>query len=284
MKLLVIDDQFPTSLQIAQAVQDCQDCFIDWVDDPENLDRLLAGETVDLAFVDLHYGRGRATGLTAQQIISESSPSTRTVIFSNEQEDNRILLLLASFHFFQPFAMLSKSAPGEVIRAVVEAVHDGDGQLDFGDADHYRKAAPLISKLIARENDLRIWRALTRFSERNAVAGDSSVTPGWISTWAEEKMPIVEQIRAEFLGHQPDLPRPMPYKPPRAHIEDKPEGKKTNKRGPYTAKLSPLHAFAMVHAEFFNARELDELFEERREIEATGGGRRGRLFGRRRGR
>ncbi|MEU6071365.1 hypothetical protein ABZ864_44745 [Streptomyces sp. NPDC047082] len=280
MKLLVIDDQFPTFLQIAHAVQDCD---IDWVDDPENLEQVLAGGTVDLAFVDLHYGRGKATGLTAQHLIAKSSPVTKTVVFSNEQEDNRVLLLLASFHFFQPFAMLPKSASDSAIRAVVEAARSGEGHLDFDDVDRYRKAAPLIARLISRENDLRIWRALTRFSERNAVAGDSSVAPGWISKWAEEKLPVVEEIRSHFLGQQPYLPRPVPYKQPRAsNDKDSEEKGRKSGKGPYTAKLAPLHAFAMVHAEFFNAQGLDQLFKARRELQAAGDVRRRGRFGRRR--
>ncbi|WP_326623915.1 MULTISPECIES: hypothetical protein [unclassified Streptomyces] len=276
MKLLVIDDQFPMSLQIGHAVQDLRDCSVDWVSDPEELDGMLVGEVVDLAFVDLHYGRGKATGLTAQRVISESSPSTKTVVFSNEQEDNRILLLLASFYFFRPFAMVSKRASDEVIRAAVTAACSGAGELDFGDVDRYRKAAPLIAELITRPNDLPIWRSLTLFSERSAVAGHSGVGAGWISTWAEEKLPVVEKIRLEFLGHRPDLPRPIPYRRGRE------ERQEDEKRRTYTAKLAPLHAFAMVHAEFFNARELDSLFEFRREVESAGDSRRRNRFGRRR--
>ncbi|MBH5133255.1 MULTISPECIES: response regulator transcription factor [unclassified Streptomyces] len=266
MKLLVIDDQFSTKLQVEYAMQEWQ-ILVDWVQYPEILEETLAREVFDLAFIDLHYGRRKATGLTAQHIISDSSPSTRAVVYSNEQEDNRVLLLLASYYFFRPFAMLSKGAPDDEIRAVVDAARRGSREPDFAAGGAYRTAAPLVGQLLKRESDLRIWRSLTQYSERNTVARNSYVSASLVSRFAEEKFPAVEEVRLSFLGFEQDAVR--------AIVQQGGEDMRT-------PRLAPLHAFAMLHADFFNDRELDQLIEGRREMEIAGDARRRGRFGRRR--
>lgn len=266
MKLLIIDDLFSTNLQVAHAVQDWQDCLTKWVQYPENVKRTLSGETFDLAFIDLHYGRRRATGLTAQHVISDSSPSTRAVVYSNEQEDNRVLLLLASYYYFEPFAVLPKSAPDEEIRAVVDAARSRRRAPAFAAGGAYDAAAPLIGQLLKRKSDLRIWRALTQYSERNAIASKSYVHVGTVSKFADEKFPVVEDIRSRFLGLEHDVVS--------AIVQQGGEDARV-------PRIAPLHAFAMVQAEFFNDPELDELLAGPREMEVAGGARRRRRFGRR---
>ncbi|MFF1657767.1 hypothetical protein [Streptomyces sp. NPDC058255] len=269
MKLLVIDDLFSTNLQVTHAVQDWQDCLTTWVQYPENLKSALARETFDLAFVDLHYGRRKATGLTAQHVISDASPSTRTVVYSNEQEDNRILLLLASYYYFEPFAVLSKSAPDEEIRVVVDAARSGRRAPASAAGGAYDDAALLIGQLLKRESDLRIWRALTQYSERSAIASKSGFHVGTVSKFADEKFPVIEDIRFRFLGLEHEAVRAIVQK-----VEK-------DKRAP---RLAPLHAFAMIQAEFFNDPELDELLTGPREMEVAGDARRRGRFGRRHGR
>ncbi|MFF4490511.1 hypothetical protein ACFY0F_29190 [Streptomyces sp. NPDC001544] len=266
MKLLVVDDLFSTNLQVTHAVQDWQDCRTKWVQYPENVKNALKGETFDLAFIDLHYGRRKATGLTAERVISDSSPSTRLVVYSNEQEDNRVLLLLASYYYFSPFAVLSKSAPDEEIRAVVGAARDGRQAPAFAAGGAFNDAAPLIGQLLKRESDLRIWRSLTQHSERNAIASKSYVAAGTVSKFADEKFPVVEDIRLRFLGLEHDVVR--------AIVQQGGEDVRV-------PRLAPLHAFAMIQAEFFNDPELDELLAGPRETEMAGGVRRRRRFGRR---
>jgi DNA-binding NarL/FixJ family response regulator len=272
MKILVIDDLFSTNLQVAHAVQEWQDCLLKWVQYPENLESALTGGTFDLAFVDLHYGRRRATGLTAQHVISDSSPSTRTVVYSNEQEDNRVLLLLASYHYFDPFAVLSKSASNEEIRAVVGAARGGRRAPAFAAGGAYGEAALLIGELLKRESDLRIWRALTQYSERSAIGGKSGLSASAVSRFADEKFPVVEDVRSRFLGLEHEAVHAMVQ-------QDRKNDK--DQRFP---RLAPLHAFAVIQAEFFHDRELDKLVAGPREMEPTGDAPRRRRLGRRRGR
>src|SRR5207249_3960911 len=82
------------------------------------LPRMLAyEEPFEAAIVDLRYVQSAATGLTALATLRELSPGTRTIISTTDEEENRLLYLLAAFQFFEPRALLAKRADAFVTRA-----------------------------------------------------------------------------------------------------------------------------------------------------------------------
>ena len=93
------------------------------VRDPVALPKMLAHEEpFDQAIVDLRYAQSAATGLTALVTLRDLAPGTKTIISTTDEEENRLLYLLAAFQFFEPKAMLAKRADAFVTRAVVEAI------------------------------------------------------------------------------------------------------------------------------------------------------------------
>src|ERR1700744_4000619 len=111
------------------------------VRDPAALPRMLAyEEPFEAAIVDLRYVQSTATGLTALATLREPPPGTKTIISTTDEEENRLLYLLAAFQFFEPRALLAKRADAFVTRAVVEAVGRGDPS-PTPDADPFRPAA-----------------------------------------------------------------------------------------------------------------------------------------------
>ena len=78
------------------------------------------GIRFDLALVDIDFGPGFPTGLTAMRILPDLSPETTIVIESTDEERNRLLFLLASFAFFAPLALMSKASSLAEMRALIE--------------------------------------------------------------------------------------------------------------------------------------------------------------------
>ena len=105
MRILVVDDFVLVELALAQVIQGTPHTLVG-VRDPRSLPEALAeaegGEPFDLALVDINFGPGVPTGLTAMRILQELSPETKIVIESTDEERNRLLFLLASFAFFEP--------------------------------------------------------------------------------------------------------------------------------------------------------------------------------------
>ncbi len=126
MHILVVDDFVLVELALAQVLQGSPHTLTG-VRDPRSLPEVLSqGAHADLALVDINFGPGVPTGLTAMRLLRELSPDTKLVIESTDEERNRLLFLLASFAFFEPLALLSKAASSAEIRALIDAVAKGE--------------------------------------------------------------------------------------------------------------------------------------------------------------
>ena len=126
MHILVVDDFVLVELALAQVIQDTSHTLTG-VRDPRSLPEVLGqGPQFDLALVDINFGPGVPTGLTAMRILRDLSPETKIVIESTDEERNRLLFLLASFSFFEPLALMSKAAPAQAMRALIDAVDRGE--------------------------------------------------------------------------------------------------------------------------------------------------------------
>ena len=64
--------------------------------------------------MDLRYVQSAATGLTALATLRQLSPGTKTIISTTDEEENRLLYLLAAFQFFDPKALLAETRGGRV--------------------------------------------------------------------------------------------------------------------------------------------------------------------------
>ena len=129
MHILVVDDFVLVELALAQVIQDSPHTLVG-VRDPRSLPEVLSQEThFDLALVDINFGPGVPTGLTAMRILQDLSPDTKIVIESTDEERNRLLFLLASFAFFEPLALMSKASSSAEMRAVIDAIDRGETSL-----------------------------------------------------------------------------------------------------------------------------------------------------------
>ena len=125
MQILVIDDFVLVELALAQVLHGTRHTLTG-VRDPRDLPEVLAqGTRFELALVDINFGPGCPTGLTAMRILAELSPDTAIVIESTDEERNRLLFLLASFAFFTPVALMSKASSLAEMRALIDAIADG---------------------------------------------------------------------------------------------------------------------------------------------------------------
>src|SRR3989440_177439 len=183
------------------------------VRDPAALPRMLAyEEPFEAAIVDLRYVQSAATGLTALATLRRLSPGTKTIISTTDEEDNRLLYLLAAFQFFEPKALLAKRADAFVTRAVVEAIGRGDPS-PSPDADPFRRAAatrpPLLDQLVHNRTELGIWQELARFDKRLQIASAAHVHPRTLDAFTAAKGAAAtnfSQVQRSFAWR--DGPRP----------------------------------------------------------------------------
>jgi DNA-binding NarL/FixJ family response regulator len=242
--ILVIDDFVLVELALAQVIQDTPHTLVG-VRDPRNLpDALSEGPRFDLALVDINFGPGAPTGLTAMRILTELSPETKIVIESTDEERNRLLFLLASFAFFEPLALLSKASPAEAIRALIDAVDRGDRPLS--PVDRLVSNRDLLDELIRNGTDLMLWRALVRFDKRGEVARAAHVDERTVDRFTASKSLVVDKIQAEF---------PEDTSAPAARYD--PDGPRRN------PNLVRLARFAQTHSHFFADQAIDGLFAAR---------------------
>ena len=203
MRILVIDDY----LNVEMALRGILDGHtVAGVRDPAALPRMLAyEEPFDQAIVDLRYVQSAATGLTALATLRQLSPGTKTIISTTDEEENRLLYLLAAFQFFEPRALLAKRADAFVTRAVVEAVGRGDPS-PSPDADPFRRAAatrpPLLDQLVHNRTELGIWQELARFDKRLQIASAAHVHPRTLDAFTAAKGAAIDVVAAHF-------PRPV---------------------------------------------------------------------------
>ena len=277
MRILVVDDFVLVELALAQVIQDTSHTLTG-VRDPRSLPEVLGqGPQFDLALVDINFGPGVPTGLTAMRILRDLSPETKIVIESTDEERNRLLFLLASFSFFEPLALMSKAAPAQAMRALIDAVDRGeltapgfagpDGVQGHGIqgssvegqsrgwtseslVERLIRNSGCLDELIRNRTDLLLWRALVRFDKRGEVARAAHVDERTVDRFTAGKSQVVDKIEAEFPEGES-----APEAPPLQ--EDDPDG---HRRHPNLVRLA---RFAQTHGHFFSDEALDELFAER---------------------
>jgi CheY-like chemotaxis protein len=279
--ILVVDDFVLVELALAQVIQDTSHTLTG-VRDPRSLPEVLGqGTRFDLALVDINFGPGVPTGLTAMSILREESPDTRIVIESTDEERNRLLFLLASFSFFEPLALMSKAAPAQAMRALIDAVDRGElagpgfagpgfagpgfagpddvqggsvpgqsrGWTSESLVERLIRSAGVLDELIRNRTDLMLWRALVRFDKRGEVARAAHVDERTVDRFTAGKAQVVDTIEAEFPEGGP-----APEAPP---ADDDPD------RHRHHPNLVRLARFAQTHSHFFDDEALDELFGDR---------------------
>jgi DNA-binding NarL/FixJ family response regulator len=262
--ILVVDDFVLVELALAQVIQDTPHTLVG-VRDPRSLpDALSAGPRFDLALVDINFGPGCPTGLTAMRILHDLSPETKIVIESTDEERNRLLFLLASFAFFEPLALMSKASTSEEMRALIDAVAQGNlagpgfaGPADAADPGRPSTVQRLVRNkgclddLIRNSTDLMLWRALVRFDKRGEVARAVHVDERTVDRFTATKSQVVDQIQAEFPEDAS-----VPDAPQRRDADD-PDGQR---RHPNLVRLA---RFAQTHSHFFGDEAIDGLFATR---------------------
>jgi DNA-binding NarL/FixJ family response regulator len=242
MRILVIDDYLNVEISLRSILEGHT---VTGVRDPVALPKVLTHEKpFDEAIVDLRYAQSAATGLTALAALRKLSPRTRTIINTTEEEENRLLYLLAAFQFFEPKAMLAKRADVFVTRAVIEAVGRGQPSPN-ADADPFRRAAemspPLLDQVVHNQTDLGIWRELARFDKRPDIASAAHVHPRTLDAFSASKSAAIDIVNAHF--------------PKLARVAE-PAAVATAARA---ANLIRVIHFARVHIQFFSDPEVAEL-------------------------
>ena len=275
MHILVVDDFVLVELALAQVIQDTSHTLTG-VRDPRSLPEVLSqGTRFDLALVDINFGPGVPTGLTAMRILHDLSPETRIVIESTDEERNRLLFLLASFSFFEPLALMSKAAPAQAIRELIDAVDRGeltgpgfagpDGVQGGNVQDQSRgwtseslverliHNSGVLDELIRNRTDLMLWRALVRFDKRGEVARAAHVDERTVDRFTSGKSQVVDKIETEFPegGPTPGAPAASPA------ADDDPDGHR------HHPNLVRLARFAQTHSHFFDDEAIDDLFADR---------------------
>lgn len=249
MQILVVDDFVLVELALAQVLQGTPHTLTG-VRDPRNLPSVLSqGSRYDLALVDINFGPGCPTGLTAMRILAELSPDTAIVIESTDEERNRLLFLLASFAFFQPVALLPKSSSMAEMRALIDAVTAGTPPAATTTTARLIRNAGCLDELIRGKTDLMLWRALARFDKRGEVARAAHVDERTVDRFTASKSAVVDKIEAEFPEGAGEPGRPVP-----------PTGGPGRQRRPNLVRLA---RFAQTHSHFFADEAVDVLFAGR---------------------
>jgi DNA-binding NarL/FixJ family response regulator len=262
VRILVIDDY----LNVEMALRGILDGHtVAGVRDPDALPRMLAyEEPFEAAIVDLRYVQTAATGLTALATLRQLSPGTKTIISTTDEEENRLLYLLAAFQFFEPKALLAKRADAFVTRAVVEAVGRGDPS-PSPDADPFRRAAalrpPLLDQLVHNRTELGIWQELARFDKRLQIASAAHVHPRTLDVFTAAKGAAIEAVAGHFS-------RPDRGNGPPAGAASEPAAAASPGPGPgagpgaaHGANLIRVIHFARTHEQFFADQEVAGLLE-----------------------
>jgi DNA-binding NarL/FixJ family response regulator len=250
MRILVIDDHLQVEIALRGILAEGGHT-VTGARDPRALPRLLSGEEpFDEAIVDLRYAQSTATGLTALAILRERSPGTKTVIGTTDEEDNRLLYLMAAFQFFSPGALLAKRFDARLTRAIVEAVGRGE-PAPGGAAAPFQKAAsltpPLLDRVVHSRTELGIWQELARFDKRPEIAQAAHVHVRTLDAFTAAKCSAIDEVLARFPGMSAS------QLPPAA----------TESAATHSANLIRVIHFARSHAQFFADAEVAGLLETR---------------------
>lgn len=253
MRVVVVDDMLPFEDEVASAlgVLGALDgpYLVTGARSPADLAVLLRGESFDLAFVDMSFGkRARDSGLTALRILEEHQ--VPSVVYWNDTEHNRALFVLAAFQFFRPVTLIPKTTNRPGIRAVVDTLAAGRRHEMPGLA-HFLPPSDgpsLLDRLVVSSGELGIWRALTVFGKRPEIARESGYTPGRVDKFLRDRFDAMLDTRKHLFGSSAGGEA-------RDEFSSAPEGR--------TERLAPMHAFAREHLAFFRDEELARLVRAR---------------------
>jgi hypothetical protein len=127
MKIIVVDDHIAAQETVTVALASdpaTKHHAVTGVRTPDELHRLDDLGIFGLAFVDLDFRRQSVqTGLFALRVLDRAD--VPAVIYAADDEDNRVLFLLAAFRFYRPWALVSKRASGAEIRKLVATIESG---------------------------------------------------------------------------------------------------------------------------------------------------------------
>jgi DNA-binding NarL/FixJ family response regulator len=261
MKIIVVDDHIAAQETVTVALASdpaTKHHAVTGVRTPDELHRIDDLGTFGLAFVDLDFRRQSAqTGLFALRLLDRAD--VPAVIYAADDEDNRVLFLLAAFRFYRPWALVSKRASGAEIRKLVATIESG-ARPDSSATRRYQppqRGIPVLDRLLVRASDIPIWRTLARQSDSNAIAEVTNVSRSKVDHFLGEYFDVVTEIEEELLLRAPE---PFPEVPARG---------KTARI--YAHRFAPLHAFAVEHHRFFQDAEVMELVRERGDIRLPAG-------------
>jgi hypothetical protein len=261
MKIIVVDDHIAAQETVTVALASdpaTKHHVVTGVRTPDELHRIDDLGTFRLAFVDLDFRRqSRKTGLFALRLLHRAA--VPAVIYAADDEDNRVLFLLAAFRFYRPWALVSKRASGEEVRKLVATIESG-ARPESPAMHRYEpppRGIPILDRLIVRAGDLPLWRALATQSDRNAIAEVTHVSRSKVDSFLNEHSAVVAEIEKDLLFRTP----PEPF----------PETQATRGRAAraYAHRFAPMHSFAVEHHRFFQDTEVKELIEERGDLRLT---------------
>jgi DNA-binding NarL/FixJ family response regulator len=204
MKIIVVDDHIAAQETVTVALASdpaTKHHAVTGVRTPDQLHRLDDLGTCGLAFVDLDFRRQSAqTGLFALRLLDRAD--VPAVIYAADDEDNRVLFLLAAFRFYRPWALVSKRASGAEIRKLVTTIESG-ARPDSSAMRRYQppnRGIPILDRLLVRASDIPIWRALATQSDSNAIAEVTNVSRSKVDHFLSEYFDVVAEIEKD-LGH-----------------------------------------------------------------------------------
>ena len=260
MKIIVVDDHIAAQETVTVALASdpaTKHHSAMGVTAPDELHRIDDLATFGLAFVDLDFRRQSGkTGLFALRLLDLAH--VPAVIYAADDEDNRVLFLLAAFRFYRPWALVSKRASGAEIRKLVATIDSG-ARPESPAMRRYQPPARGISvldRLIVRASDIPIWRALATQSDRNAIAEVTGVSRSKVDSFLNEYSDVVAEIENELLLRTPHEP----------FLETRPLARAARA---YAHRFAPLHSFAVEHHRFFQDAEVLELIKERGDMRLT---------------
>jgi len=260
MKIIVVDDHIAAQETVTVAVASdpaTKHHAVTGVRTPDELHRIDDLGTFRLAFVDLDFRRqSRKTGLFALRLLDRAD--VPAVIYAADDEDNRVLFLLAAFRFYRPWALVSKRASSVGIRKLVTTIDSG-ARPELSAMRRYQppsRGIPILDRLIVRAGDIPIWRALATQSDRNAIAEVTNVSRSKVDSFLNEHSAVVAEIEKELLFRTP--PEPFP--------ETRALGRAAHA---YAHRFAPLRSFAVEHHRFFQDAEVMELIRERGDMRLT---------------
>jgi DNA-binding NarL/FixJ family response regulator len=253
MRILVVDDQVLVVMGLRGVLKEHT---VSDARDPGLVPRALADKgPFDQAIVDLRFSQSASTGLNALATLREKSPATKTIVTTTDDEENRLLYLLAAFQFYQPEALLPKRTGDRGTRAIVDAVGRGETAPN-ADADPYRAAArlrpPLLDQVVHSQTELSIWRELARFDKRGQIANAAHVSVGRLDEFTAAKTRVIDDVIARF----PWLDRaPQTLGAAGGPAASYPSGVATA----HGANLVEVIHFARTHVQFFADQEVARL-------------------------